>query len=119
VPGVNQFETKSRDHILSSASSLTDKRFFAFALRQCGLKKHEVLFVGNQLNTDIKGAVEYGIQNAWLSGPEYMSPDDTLAPSSQFRHRAASTEIPKHIKPSQVIRSLQDLPPLLEKLNGL
>ena len=80
-----------------------DPRFFAYALKQCGLKRKEVLFVGNQLNTDIKGAVEYGIQNVWLSGREYRSPDDTLAPG--------------RISPTHTIRSLKDLPALLAKLS--
>lgn len=33
-----------------------DGRFFSYALKKCGLKKEEVLFVGNQLNTDIRGS---------------------------------------------------------------
>jgi HAD superfamily hydrolase (TIGR01662 family) len=53
-----------------------DSRFFDDALRKCRLKKNEVLFVGNQLNTDIKGASDYGIANVWLSGAEFRSPDD-------------------------------------------
>src|SRR5579864_1537968 len=33
-----------------------DSRFFAYALEKCRLEKEEVLFIGNQLNTDILGA---------------------------------------------------------------
>jgi FMN phosphatase YigB (HAD superfamily) len=79
-----------------------DKRFFDFALKQCGLGKQDVLFVGNQLTTDIKGTAEYGIQNVWLSGAEYRSPDDTFAPGQ--------------MKPNHTIRHLQDLPALLGEL---
>jgi FMN phosphatase YigB (HAD superfamily) len=42
--------------------------FFDFALGKCALSKNEVLFVGNQLNTDIKGDEQYGIRTVWLSG---------------------------------------------------
>src|SRR5580692_2896139 len=55
-----------------------DRRFFSYALKQCGLKKEEVLFVGNQLNTDIRGANDYKIKCVWLSGRAYRSPDDTF-----------------------------------------
>jgi ribonucleotide monophosphatase NagD (HAD superfamily) len=41
---------------------------------------HQVIFVGNQLNTDIKGAVDYGIRCVWLSGEACRSPDDTYHP---------------------------------------
>src|SRR5689334_14700879 len=40
-----------------------DSRFFAYALRRWRLRKDRVLFVGNQLDTDIKGALDYGIAN--------------------------------------------------------
>jgi FMN phosphatase YigB (HAD superfamily) len=78
-----------------------DRRFFSYALRKCKLKKDEILFVGNQLNTDIKGANDYGINCVWLSGRAYRSPDDTI--SSQAR-------------PTHVIRSLKQLPALLETI---
>jgi beta-phosphoglucomutase-like phosphatase (HAD superfamily) len=35
------------------------REFFSYALKKCRLKKEEVLFVGNQLNTDIRGANDY------------------------------------------------------------
>ena len=81
-----------------------DKRFFDFALKQCGLKEQEVLFVGNQLNTDIEGAAACGIQSVWLSGIEYRSPDDTLTPDQ--------------VRPSYIIHHLRDLPILLGKLQS-
>jgi len=80
-----------------------DPNFFDYALARCGLERDQVLFVGNQLNTDIKGAREYGIQDVWLSGMEYRSPDDTL--------------VPEDVKPTHTIARLQDLPALLGKLN--
>src|SRR5215467_4116256 len=82
-----------------------DRRFFDFALARCGLQKDEVLYVGNQLNTDIKGATEYGIQNVWLSGAVCKSPDDTLTID--------------HVTPTHVIGCLQELPPLVASLDLL
>jgi len=62
-----------------------DPNFFKFALQQCGLRQGEVLFVGNQLNTDVCGGVECGIRTVWISGEAYRSPEDTpgnLSPAS-------------------------------------
>jgi FMN phosphatase YigB (HAD superfamily) len=78
-----------------------DCKFFSFALRKCKLKKDEVLFVGNQRNTDIQGANYSGISCVWLSGRAYRSPDDTA--SSRAR-------------PTYAIRSLKQLPALLQEL---
>ena len=79
-----------------------DRRFFSYALKRCKLKKDEVLFVGNQLNTDIRGANDYGIRCVWLSGRAYRSPDDTA--------------ILSQVRPTRVISSLEQLPPLLEEM---
>ena len=54
--------------------------FFDFALAKCALSKDEVLFVGNQLNTDITAGEQYGIHTVWLSGRPYRSADETLSP---------------------------------------
>jgi putative hydrolase of the HAD superfamily len=83
-----------------------DRRFFSCALRKCKLKKEEVLFVGNQLNTDIRGANDYGIRCVWLFSRAYRSPDDT--PSDAL--------ILSQVRPTHVIRSLKQLPALLEEL---
>jgi putative hydrolase of the HAD superfamily len=79
-----------------------DPRFFDYALKKCSLKKSEVLFVGNQLNTDINGASDYGIPSVWLSGPEYRSPDDTLTA--------------EQTKAKSVIQTLSELPIILDRL---
>ena len=78
-------------------------KFFSYALKRCMLKKEEIVFVGNQLNTDIRGAKDYGIQCVWLSGPAYRSPDDF--PIGDI---AAN-----RIKPDHSIDSLSELPALL------
>jgi FMN phosphatase YigB (HAD superfamily) len=80
-----------------------DSRFFAYALRKCRLKKNEVLFVGNQLNTDIKGASDFGIANVWLSGAEFRSPDDKGTLGKR--------------KPTHTIRCLEELPDLVRNLH--
>jgi beta-phosphoglucomutase-like phosphatase (HAD superfamily) len=74
--------------------------FFEYALARCGLAKDEVLFVGNQLNTDIAGAEAFGIRTAWLSDPAYRSPDDA----------------PCDACPTHTIRTLYDLPALVQQL---
>jgi len=73
--------------------------YFARALVACGLERHNVLFVGNQLNTDILGADRYGIANVWLSGPAHRSRDDG--------------PIPSDVKPTFVIEGLDELPSLV------
>lgn len=81
-----------------------DTRFFSNALEKCGYKKEEVLFVGNQLDTDIKGANNYGIRNVWLSDNAYRSEKDTLSPDD--------------IKPTYTINSLTELPYLIEDIQS-
>ena len=75
--------------------------FFEYALARCGLVPQEVLFVGNQLNTDVAGAEPLGIHTVWLSGPGYRSADDT----------------PCHVEPTYSIATLYELPPLLQRLD--
>jgi len=79
--------------------------FFSYALSRCALGREEVLFVGNQVNTDIQGAIEYGIQFVWLSGSAYRSPDD-LGDGKVFLGK---------VRPPYVIETLKELPPLVER----
>jgi FMN phosphatase YigB (HAD superfamily) len=53
-------------------------QFFTFALSKWNFRKDEILFVCNQLNTDVLGAEAYGIPTAWLSAPEFRSNDETM-----------------------------------------
>lgn len=83
-----------------------DREFFAYALRECGLQRENILFVGNQLNTDIWGANDYGIRSVWLSGMAHRSPDDT--PDDPL--------IVSRARPTYVIETLHKLPSLLKEL---
>jgi FMN phosphatase YigB (HAD superfamily) len=74
--------------------------FFQYALASCGLTKDDVLFVGNQLNTDIAGGEAFGIRTVWLHGSAYHSLDDVRCSA-----RATYT-----------IDTLYRLPALLHKL---
>ena len=76
-------------------------QFFQYALARCGLAKEDALFVGNQLNTNVSGAVAFGIATAWLSGPDYRSADDA----------------PCNASPTYTIQTLNDLPALLRRLH--
>ena len=76
-----------------------DPRFFQFAINQCGLSAGEVLFVGNQLNTDIWGGVQCGIATVWIAGQPHRSPDDA----------------PIAAHPNFTIDSLAELPELVRR----
>src|SRR3954462_9667594 len=76
-------------------------QFFQYALARCGLAREQVLFVGNQLNTDVSGAEAFGIPTAWLSSAAYRSADDAPCDAS----------------PTYTIGTLDDLPALLRRLH--
>jgi FMN phosphatase YigB (HAD superfamily) len=77
--------------------------FFEFALDRCGVAKDSVLFIGNQLNTDISGGEGFGIRTVWLSGVAYHSDDDDGTGG---------------INPSYTIQRLGELPSLLPLIQG-
>jgi FMN phosphatase YigB (HAD superfamily) len=77
-------------------------QFFDFALRKCGLARDEVVFVGNQLDTDIAGGQAYGIRTVWLSGSAYRSADEKSSRND--------------VCPTHIIAGLRQLPSLLESL---
>jgi HAD superfamily hydrolase (TIGR01509 family) len=72
--------------------------FFEYALAQTGFAKGEVLFVGNQRNTDVRGGIGFGVSTVWISSTEYRSEDD----------READNTVPTH-----TISTLDDLPALI------
>ena len=77
--------------------------FFEYALSRCGLSKGEVLFVGNQLNTDIQGGEGFGIRTVWLSGSSHRSGDDG----------------PSLARATHTVDTLHSLPALVRKLHHL
>src|SRR5262245_16307032 len=79
--------------------------FFQFALAKGNLEKDRLLFVCNQLNTDVLGAERYGIRTAWLSGIEFRSEDETMTLDDA--------------KPTFMLSSLAQLPSLLQKIAWL
>jgi FMN phosphatase YigB (HAD superfamily) len=76
--------------------------FFRFALERCGVCETEVLFVGNQLNTDICGGRDCRIRTVWLSGEAHRSPEETLSSAE--------------VKPDYSIDSMAELPALLQRI---
>ena len=78
-----------------------EPQFFEHALTRCGLARGDVLFVGNQLNTDIAGGEAFGIRTVWLSGSDYRSVDDA----------------PSDVSPTYSIPSLHELPALIQRLS--
>ena len=76
--------------------------FFQYALSRCALDKDDVLFVGNQLNTDIAGGEAFGIRTVWLSGPVHRSLDDS----------------PCSARATYTIDTLYSLPALVQRLQA-
>ena len=85
---------------VDAGSRKPSPEFFQYALARCGLAKDDVLFVGNQLNTDVAGAEALGIRTVWLSGSAYRSEDDAGC----------------DVLPTYTIHTLQDLPALVQRL---
>ena len=85
---------------VDAGSRKPHRDFFRFALRKCSLSESEVLFVGNQLNTDVCGGVSCGIRTVWISGEAHRSPDDSSG----------------NVTPDFVINSLLELPDLIRRL---
>jgi FMN phosphatase YigB (HAD superfamily) len=102
--------TLQMEHYFSSVVTSVDAgfrkpapEFFRFALSQWRFAKDEVLFVCNQLNTDVFGAEPFGIRTAWLSAPEFRSQDETMTLDD--------------IKPAFTISGFAELPSLLAKIS--
>jgi len=76
--------------------------FFEYALTRGEFETRDVVFVGNQLNSDVTGAEAFGIRSIWLSAAIYRSLDDT----------------PCLARPTFTIETLHDLPALLQRLQA-
>jgi FMN phosphatase YigB (HAD superfamily) len=75
--------------------------FFAAALATCAVKGSDILYIGNQMNTDILGANRARIACVYLSGTAYRSLDDRPTPGA---------------KPTYTIETLFELPALIGSL---
>ncbi|HEY6307732.1 MAG TPA: HAD hydrolase-like protein [Candidatus Angelobacter sp.] len=77
--------------------------FFQFALSKWPFAEDEILFVCNQLNTDVLGGESFGIRTAWLSAPEFRGDDETMSLDD--------------VKPTFTLSRFADLPSLLEQIS--
>lgn len=87
---------------IDANSRKPNREFFRYALENCKLTADEVLFVGNQLNTDIYGGMQCGIRTVWISGVLHRSPDET-----------ATRE---EVIPDFEIETLAELPDLIQRI---
>ena len=87
--------------VLGEESAFCRRSIWISARIRCELANEDVLFVGNQLNTDISGAEAFGIPIVWLSGPPYRSSDDASG----------------DVSPTYTIGTLYELPALLQRLH--
>jgi FMN phosphatase YigB (HAD superfamily) len=78
-----------------------DPEFFRRALAACNLQPTNIVFVGNQMNTDILGANQVGIPSVYLADESYRSADAEPAVEAQ---------------PTFTIQTLFELPALIVKL---
>ena len=58
----------------------------------------DVLFVGNQLNTDVAGANAAGIRSVWLAGEAYRSDDDRPCTRCRPTRFESLTELPALVR---------------------
>jgi FMN phosphatase YigB (HAD superfamily) len=77
--------------------------FFRYALTRCGLTKGDVLFVGNELSSDIAGGEAFGIRTVWLCGSAHGSLDDG----------------PCSARATYTMNTLYGLPALVQRLQAL
>jgi FMN phosphatase YigB (HAD superfamily) len=87
---------------IDANSRKPNREFFRYAFASCKLAADEVLFVGNQLNTDVYGGMQYGIRTVWISGGPHRSPDET-----------ATRE---EVIPDFEVETLAELPDLIQRI---
>jgi putative hydrolase of the HAD superfamily len=71
--------------------------FFIRALAACGLNSDDVLFVGNQLDSDIAGANRLGIPCVYLTDVRYRSLDERQAEASPTYTIETLFELPRFV----------------------
>lgn len=79
-----------------------DPAIFRHALTQAGVDPKHAVHVGNRLDTDVRGAHRVGLRTVWV-----------------VRGEAPSQPTPEQLdEPDVAIKSLADLPPVLDRLQG-
>ncbi|MFC7391461.1 HAD family hydrolase [Scopulibacillus cellulosilyticus] len=76
-----------------------DPALFEHALAETGLKKDEAIMVGDNLNTDIKGANSAGMKSIWINHHGAAAPDDN--------------------QPAYEVNRLKDILPILNQLEKI
>lgn len=77
IPGLADYF----DHILISGAfgrGKPDPSIFNHALKLLGVTAEETLMVGDNLDTDIKGALAVGMQNVWINHHQRTAPPHNL-----------------------------------------
>ena len=75
------------DHIVTSEDAKSYKprtEIFHMALEQMRLSPHEVLHIGDSLDSDVLGAHKCGIDSFWLNRKKRMPPDGCVATYSGY-----------------------------------
>jgi len=61
-----------------------DESLFQYALDECGVKKEEVIMVGDNLNTDIEGATRLGMFSCWVNWKQQKREETQSAPTYEI-----------------------------------
>jgi len=83
-----------------------DARIFVVSLKSLGVKPEETVFISDELAEDLIGSKGLGIISVWLKDPHVKS---------EWKQRETTEE--KIFEPDAIISTLNEVPPLIEKLN--
>ena len=79
LKGYFNFVVFSQDHGIEKP----DRRIFEIALERSACNPDELLYIGDSLETDIKGAKDCGIMSVWLNH-EYVSNEESIVPDYEI-----------------------------------
>lgn len=86
-----------------------DRAFWASLLKQAGVSPHEALHVGDDFETDIRGARRAGLHAVWIERPQLQ---DRLFPGRL--EVGAPQDAPPKERPCARVRDLHELTELIE-----
>lgn len=101
VPGIASYF----DHIVISGNhdhGKPNRSLFEHALGLLGLKPEETIMVGDKLTTDIIGAIQMGMHNAWINRHE-MKPSEDIAPEYTITNLLELYEVIEAINQQQPV----------------